>query len=398
MRESAPLQTFWYYVVACFTLILIEFRIRNKETGLLVTGQAEGSVAMIAARCGILEEMNEKTWRWTEEAYRRKNLPISIVRPVDLQRINVFRRKDTPQRSILQIRVVKMQIQARIRARQEAFFFEATDMSRFEYRSWILLFQMRLQKTWTPDQLGAAWRILETEEIPLRAKFSQRFRYAAGYIAHLERSKCCPDWSSWPAERIRDEFPTIREALSFLRDSLNLAVHQLCCRKIRLRWTYEGKQLGFWRDFLDKTGTPFFYLGNRFVKPSKAAQASARDIYTIEMLQELIDVMKEGKLKRSFLLECILTYGIFLCPEDYITLTKVVEEKELKPDALQKAAWLYHMNVSVSDMLLCVALMPFTRDFPQARELAKEGVLPELMQELRSADLLSLRSPQIRYI
>jgi len=393
---TVRLQTVWHHALVCLILTLIEFKFLNWKTGLQVTGQVEGSLAALSARSGILKEMNDLTWDLTEEEYRSEKIPISIVRPIDGRRINVPRRKEKPRRNILQIRVVKMQIEARIHARQKILLFEKTGISRLEYLARSVLFRMYFWRTVPPESLGVTWRILEVESMPMRVKFSRSFQLAAVLIGTLERSRCCPDWSSWPEDRVKEEFLTIVEVLSLLKDSLGIVMHQLHCRKLRFRWfDKEGKELGSWKDFLDSTGAPF---GDGFNRPLKVAQASDWDIYTIGMFRELIQHWQEGRITRKFILDCILKYGIFLRPEDYVVLSRVVEAKRMKPDVLQKAAWLYHMNVPVRDMLLCVALMPLARDFPQARELAKAGVLPELLQELRSAKLLNLLDTQIRYI
>ncbi|MEK7542073.1 MAG: hypothetical protein AAB524_00040 [Patescibacteria group bacterium] len=410
----ARIKIVWYYVKA-YIMVSLVWCGWNKNLGLQGSFNLPLSLAVICGQHRITAATYQMALEgfWQDAQNEMEQLGITDFTMTLGGRTRRMHRK--PQRAprkrgipVFQwdrqvaARIGMMRIQTNLLEKQLAYVREATGMSRMglliERILWYPAIRGFKVKGLSPQGIGVIVRILNviTFTQPFSILPKKKTADAMLYIAGLERGRCC--WISWSEERIEKEWNVIADAVMALRDSIMLAVHQLHCKSIRNRWVdRDGRVLGESTTITGDIGHPFAYLGERYQATYNLGRGFTTCFYTLEMLGELTQMIQEHRLQKGFVLSCI-KYGIFLIPQDHLELSRVVGEEGMKQDGIRKAAWLYHHNVPVRDMAPCVALMPYTETFAQARSLAQKGVLPELLEELQAASLLPLRTDLIAYI
>ena len=277
-----------------------------------------------------------------------------------------------------------------------AFILENSGMSPGEFSgitSALQVFLMIRRKT-SVQELAVVEKLAHTARFT--SFISPKSGRAVRYLAFVEADKCC--WKPETIEETGRKVKILSEVLCALGNN-RFVLHQLHCRQIRRAWRFSNGNKGNWKDVTRNIGDPFGHLRKDYRPVLRLARRTFEEVvYTVDMLGELAELVKGGKLDRRFVTACTSKYGVYMRPAEYEELFRLSRDPAWEACGLAGIAWLHHCQVPLGDMLLCVGLLPHTRTLAEARELAKGGVLPELLQELESAGLLPLDTRGIEYI
>jgi len=292
------------------------------------------------------------------------------------------------------MKVAAMRVERGIQQKYRVHVLEHSNLSKtwFVLTIWVFRFTLLsgylmrvgslglIRRQISPQGLAVLGRAVH--ELSFRKGASLRHHKAIPYLASVEH--CC--FRVGGREETTRRLNILAQVLSAFGKN-SLVVHELHCVRVRQAW----------KDTTARIGNPFSSFGNNYRPFLRMPNTFSRNVYTLEQLLELARLIKAKEVDWKFVIEAVTQYGMFLPPDRYRFLFELTLDPTLHEYGLAGIAWLYHSNVPLEAIPLCASLLPYI-DFPQARSLAEEGVLPELLAELKTAELLPLSNQEIVYI